>query len=356
MMRHLAIGAVVLALTQSAPLRPAPAVPLDPIAAILDMLRAHDIVALDEGAHRNEQSHAVRLALLRHTRFPEVVDDIVVEFGNAAYQQLIDRFVQGHDVAAESLRAVWQNTTQHDVWDVPIYEEFLLAVRSVNQSRSRKRQLRVLLADPPIDWTTIRSAADHFRWLQQRDTFAADLIEREVLAKRRRALLIFGGMHLQRKHIGANYEPLDGADTVVSLLARKPSTRLLVVWTPSSVDVETMQPDVATWPIPSVTRLSGTQLGSADFGDFVPSEVARFSIRDGKPTPLPREAWRPMRMEEQADALLYLGPRSRLTFSKRSASLCGDPEYLRMRQGRLRVLGLDAQADRFEENCRSETR
>jgi len=48
---------------------PRPAVPVEPITAIIDAFRMHDVVALGEGAHNNEQSHAFRLKLLRDPRF-----------------------------------------------------------------------------------------------------------------------------------------------------------------------------------------------------------------------------------------------------------------------------------------------
>src|SRR5918995_6751529 len=105
-----------------------PAVPLEPIAAILDAFKTHQIVALGEGGHGNEQGHAFRLSLIRDPRFAQVVNDIVVEFGNSRYQEIIDEFVSGSDVPYASLRKVWQDTTQpHDVWDRPIYEEFFRA-------------------------------------------------------------------------------------------------------------------------------------------------------------------------------------------------------------------------------------
>jgi hypothetical protein len=133
-----------------------PAVPLDPVDAILEAFRSHQIVALDEGDHGNEQGHAFRLSLVRHPHFATTVNDIVVEFGNALYQDVIDRFIYGEDVAIESLRRVWQNTTQpHFAVDLPIYEEFFRAVRAVNMSVPAERRVRVLLGDPPIDWDTV---------------------------------------------------------------------------------------------------------------------------------------------------------------------------------------------------------
>ena len=56
---------------------------VDPISGILDAFRSHQIVALGEGIHGNNQAHAVRLALIRDPRFATVVNDIVVEFGTS---------------------------------------------------------------------------------------------------------------------------------------------------------------------------------------------------------------------------------------------------------------------------------
>jgi hypothetical protein len=70
----------------------------------------------------------------------------------------MDRFTRGEDVPNDTLRQVWQNTTQpHPLWDVPIYEEFFRAVRAVNQSLPNDRQLRVVLGDPPIDWDRLKT-------------------------------------------------------------------------------------------------------------------------------------------------------------------------------------------------------
>src|SRR5690242_17492775 len=88
---------------------PSPAVPADPVTTILDAFSRHDLVALGEGAHRNEQGHAFRLALIRDPRFAATVNDIVVECGNARYQDLMDRFVSGEEIPRTELRQVWQN-------------------------------------------------------------------------------------------------------------------------------------------------------------------------------------------------------------------------------------------------------
>lgn len=131
----------------------ASAVPLEPVTTILDAFRSHDIVVLGEGAHNNEQGHVFRMSLIRDARFANIVNDIVVECGNARYQDVIDRFTRGDRVADKVLRELWENAAvTGTVWDVPIYEEFFRGVRAVNASLPKERQLRVLLGDAPIDW------------------------------------------------------------------------------------------------------------------------------------------------------------------------------------------------------------
>jgi hypothetical protein len=87
---------------------------------------------------------------------------------------------------------VWNDTTQSDpVWDLPIYEDFYRAVRTINQELPPSRRLRVLLGDPPIDWRNIHTFSDLGPWLSEPDPVAADLVRPEVLATGRRALVIY---------------------------------------------------------------------------------------------------------------------------------------------------------------------
>ena len=173
---------------------PVPATPTDPISGILAAFENNSIVALGEGGHGNEQSHALRMSLIRDPRFAATVNDIVVEFGAAQNQSMLDRFLNGEDVSDSDLKKVWQDTTQtFPVWDVPIYEEFFRAVRAVNMSLPKDKKLRILLGDPAVDWDN-----DPKRSFD-RDGHAAELIKREVLDKKRRALVIYGDFHFFRR-------------------------------------------------------------------------------------------------------------------------------------------------------------
>ena len=268
-----------------------PAVPSEPFNAIFSAFRSHPIVALGEGNHNNEQGHAFRLALIRHPTFAMTVNDIVVEFGNSLYQDLMDRFVQGEEVSDDQLRKVWQNTTQpHPIWDVPIYEEFFRAVRDVNAFLPKDKRLRVLLGDPPIDWSK-SSSAEQFRYPGVRDRVPAEIVQREVLSKNRRALLIYGDAHLFRQ---------GETPTLVDLL-EKNSVKVFTIHTSAGdPNLEQWQSDIAKWLTPSLALIRSTRLDWN--GHF--------------------------------DALLYVGHSLSITYSRLTAKQCSDAEYVRMRADR----------------------
>jgi hypothetical protein len=327
-----------------------PAVPVDPITAILDAFHTHHIVALGEGTEGNLQAHNFRLSLIRDPRFAATVDDIVVEFGNSRYQEVMDRFVRGEEISSEELRRVWQNTTQpNTIWDAPIYEEFYRVVREINMSHPQDRQLRVLLGDPPIDWDKISRKEDYGRW--DRDGYPADLVKREVLAKGHRALVIYGDLHFIRKNPLAGGGENDWAYSITGILEKTNTTKCFTVHTIAyGIDLEKVQPDVLSWPRPSCAILRGTVLGAASFSTYYPRPLVVDS--DGKQAALPDNR-RPLLMEEQFDALLYLGPLSSITTAQLSPALCSDSAYVGMRLGRMMLLGLQMEVDRLKDYCAS---
>jgi hypothetical protein len=331
---------------------PKPAVPVEPIPAILDAFRSHEIVALGD-AHGTAQAQAFLKALVRDPRFAATVNDIVVEFGNARYQSLVDRFVNGGDVPQDSLRLVWRNTTVAN--EIPVDEEFFSVVRAVNASLPPTGRLRILLGDPPIDWAEVRDRADHYRSFAMRDSYPAALIQLQVLARGRRALVVYGQLHFQRLNVMSNLDMQDWRmQTIVSLLERATPTRVFTVWNADD-GLASVQPDVASWPAPSLATLRGTALGAADATVFVPAP-SRFTFRGETPVEVPRNQWRPLRAEDELDAVLYLGRRSEMKQVPVSAGICSDPRYIEERLRRIALTGIpQGEADRVKALCASTT-
>ena len=291
------------ALTQSATAR----LSLDPISTIIDTFRTHTIVALNDD-HDEERSSAFRLSLIRDPRFIDTVNDIVVEFGNSRYQNIVDAFVSGNEVSEEALRAVWQDTTiPRAVWDRPIYEAFFRAVRALNAGRPPNRHVRIVVGDPPIDWQQVRTAADLEQWSNGRSVFPAELIARDVIAKHRRALVIYGGLHLMRQN-------LQGENLIERVDKHAPGAAFVVVGHPFA-NLAALGIDSRSWQQPALVLTSGTSLAN------------------------------------QVDAILYLGPTSKRRTSPLPAALCDDSTYRSMRIGRMRISGDDKAEDQLAREC-----
>lgn len=320
--------------------------PHEPIGAILDAFLDHDVIGLSDGrTHGDEEAMVFRVALIRSLRFVAMPIDIVVENGNARYQDVMDRYVRGEAVGFGELRHVWDDTTQpqtvNGTDDIPpVY----VALREINRSLPRARQHRAILGDPPIDWSLIHTHDEFQVWLAQRDASGAAMIQREILTRGRKALAIYGGGHLQRKQQASNYKmdhPL--AQTVISLLDRA-SARTFVISGVGERD------EVRSWPVPALALIRGTTFGAEVIAQ---GGLPRVDVKpDGTFVPIPRDQWIDLTEEEQIDAVLYLGPNSTLRVRPLPPSLCTDPGYLDNRLQRMAIAGLPAsEAERLKAFC-----
>ena len=304
------------------------------IASLLAAFESHPVVALGEGLHGNEQAHLFRLALIRDPRFPLVVNDIVVEFGTSRYQPVMDAFIRGEEVPESDLRKTWQDTMKAGaIWDRPIYEEFFRAIRTVNASLASDRKLRVLLADPPIEWENVRGPQDWISWNGRGVEHVADLVRTEVLRRRRRALLVFGDGHYLRKMENAFDGDKKPMLTLRNRIERDDPESVFSIWTNTTAPLELLDSRVSSWPVPRLVATRGTDLGRLNF-----------SVLGGVPSKL--------RVEEQYDAVLYLGPPSSITISELPVELCQDGAYMRMRAGRLALVpGGAREVESFQNDC-----
>ena len=255
-----------------------PAVPVDPVDGIHEAFKRHDVVMLP-GGHGGKASYDLLLRILRDARTPGVVTDVVVEFGTSRYQDVIDRFMRGDPIPDATLRHVWQDTTIPGVTnDGPYVEEFYHAVRVMNADLPKEKRYRVLAGDPPIDWDNIVTAADLRKWTVRRDTFPADLIHREVVERGRRALVVYGPAHFPRKEVLTNYDMSDWQAQTMTSLLESAGIRPFVIQPDSGKSAVDLQPNIASWPVMSLTLIRGNVLGAADFTVFN-GNSERFAIR-----------------------------------------------------------------------------
>src|SRR5204863_3979203 len=124
----------------------------------------------------------------------------------------------------------------------------------------------------------------------------------------RRALLIFGSGHLMRESAyGRSGRSSREKPNVTELLEKEHPGSVFAIWPHSGNWGEVSKADsrLRSWPVPALASLAGTWLGQTTVGP--------------RGTP---------RMQELADALLYLGPIASLSQSKPADTLYADPSYL----------------------------
>lgn len=196
--------------------------PQNAIRGIVDAFDRFPIVAIGEG-HSLREAGDFYVSLVRDAQFQKRVNDIVIEFGSRRSQPILDRYVNDEDVPPTELQQVWRNTTKVFAFESPIYAELLKAVRDANRELPRARRIRVLAGDSPIDWTKV---ATHQQWeaYQPNDLSFAEVINDQVLAHQRKALVIMGGSHVS-KSADASRDP----NTTILVERRHPGTVYVVL-------------------------------------------------------------------------------------------------------------------------------
>ena len=203
----------------------------DPSAVVLEAFKQHQVVAIGEN-HGHLELHDWILAFLETPQAQDVVDDIVVEWGNALYQDLIDRYIDGEDVPFDSVSLVWRNTivSPNTVWDAPVYQRFFQHVRNLNLTSQAGNHYRVVLADTPVDWNKIESRED-LRPFFDRSSHMAEQVRQESLLKGRQSLFLAGGLHvskLPRRRIRDDGVPMGEITPVAWLTLRHPGSVYVV--------------------------------------------------------------------------------------------------------------------------------
>jgi hypothetical protein len=300
--------------TQQQVKRGAEAAPEPAVTAILAAFDRYEVVGMPE-AHGMKDVDDFILSLIRNPTFPEKVNDIVVECGNSLYQAELDRYIAGEYVPFAEVRKVWRNTTQPMCSLSGFFEQLFPLVRTLNQKLPPERRLRVLAGDPPIDWEQVKTLQDLDKSMMNREASITSVMEKEVLSKHRKALMLFGTMHLLH------------ATSAVSAYEKNYPNVTFVISELADFDTELPQPlasPFASWPIPSLARAKGTWLGALGISKFFSSVMMDkdCNLRNE----FPEEVQKPM--EDLVDAFLYLGPQDLRLFEQIPADIALDEGFM----------------------------
>lgn len=256
------------------------------------------------------------LTLIRTPAFSEKVNDIEFECGNSLYQPILDRYIAGEDVKFTEVQKVWRKMGQPACGVSGFVEQIFPLVRALNQKLPPGKRLRVLVGGSPVEWDQIKSMDDIIR-LVHNDASAASVIEKEVLAKHRKALMLFGTFHLLHGVGGS----------AVSMYEKDYPNVTLVISELGIFDTDLpslSSSPFASWPIPSLARAKGTWLGALDLAHFLPPPT-RIDQDCVVQHEFPKVLQGPM--ERFVDAFLYLGPQDLRLNEKLPADIALDVNY-----------------------------
>ena len=294
----------------------ADATPQPAVSAILSAFDKYEVVAMPQG-HGMQDLNDFIVSLIRNPGFSEKVNGIEVEFGNSLYQPMLDRYIGGEDVSFTELQKVWRKMGQPASGASGFVEQFFPLVRALNQKLPPERRLRVLAGDPAVDWDQIKGIQDLMARHFDRETSIASVMEKEVLSKHRKALMLFGTLHL-----------MHGTRSAVSLYEKDYPNLTFVISELGifDTDLPTLSSSrLAKWPIPSLALAKGTWLGALDLGHFIPPPI-RIDEKDCKVhDEFPKALQKPM--EDLVDAFLYLGPQDLRLKEKIPADIVLDANY-----------------------------
>jgi hypothetical protein len=339
---------------------PAPAV-RPAIDGILAAFEQFPLVGLGD-MHNMAQQEDFYVTLIRDPRFAKEVGNVVVEFGTAAHQDILDRYINGGDVAHAELRSVWSDVVG---WIPTVtglgYVNFFVQVRTMNLSLPPEQRVRVWLGEPAIDWSKIKTREDVVPFMSQRDSYPASIIKREILAKGKKAVVIYGAGHFDMPDMPAEFG-IKGLQNLVEDEYPKTFFIVLPYWgfveKACSVAFEQTFSDWATPSLAIPVR-----------GSTIEEALRKPGCHASPPQDLPNMpnktdaemaeirakvavANENMLSGMNGDALLYLGPAATLTRTPQEPSIYLDAAYRAEinRRNQIRGLQLLPNAIPFESN------
>ena len=186
--------------------------------------------------------------------------------------------------------------------------------------------MRILCGDPYIDWEKVRNREDIEPYLGNRNEWYTQVVKDEVLAKHHRALLIMGLLHFLRRR-GPGY-----IETQLRQAGAK--TYLIVPGTNVVGGYDDLDHRFDSWTPPVIVSLADNWVGELLAMPVVHGGegLSRHVIIIGTPPP-------PVKLQDAADALLYLGPRESLTHVSMTRVELDGTLYSKELQRRLTIEG-----------------
>lgn len=299
--------------------------------AILDAFKQHNFVGIGD-YHWNDAFLRYATELVSSEAFSDQVTHIVVEFGNAKYQSVLDEYLAGGDVSEAQLNQVLRGSIYFMAWMPDAYINFFKTIRVRNEALPEGKKIQVHLAEASFDWQGVQ---DEKVWKQaaknKTDHFYQTAVER--MAKKEKALLIFGAFHLVNAPKDYVAKTQDSAWPLATRLEQAYPDSTYLIWPMTEPEVvETFHSVQA----PALLEVAQSPIAELRFIDLLPKARYKLAAMDKMDA----------QVGELFDAFLYLGDNQRTTVFPRD--VMADRDWVNEMQRRVDLIGGKMQ-DRFNE-------
>ncbi len=262
----------------------------DGIQYISNKLETVNIIAVGE-THDKVEVTNFYIELVNNKKIANNIDYIVIEMGNSLYQPILDKYLAGENVPEKELYNLWRDHTNcmlNDGDNTGLIR-LIKSIREINLSSTKK--IKVLVADPPIDWNKIECLQEFYKYLAVRDQHYTKTVVEKIIEPNKKAILIMGNSHFNKLKTKSMIEKnLENPITAINNL-NKGDLILINTITTSDFPYEKL----SALPKECVIETSDTWLGELEIGSpFIKNQ----------------------KLKDQTDAILYLGSRKELTTEK----------------------------------------
>jgi len=176
---------------------PGQAAVADSVAAQFDR---HQFVFMGS-THGWKKQHDFQLCLLSRPDFQRRVTDVLVEWGNPVYQDLVDRYLlKLEPIPIDSLAPVWVNTDAPDLWGrLTLMPSFYETVRAINTRLAPDRRIRIIGGNEPINWSNVQTQEDVARNAFKSNWAAHVIMEHFAPEPSHKLFTIYGEGHVNRR-------------------------------------------------------------------------------------------------------------------------------------------------------------
>ena len=257
----------------------------DGVEYILKGFEQYDLVAIGESDAIKEVTEFY-IELVKTEQFRNNVDAIVFELGNSLYQEGLDQYIFGNTNDTLEIKKLWRDHSSSILQsgDRTGVSRFFREIRKINQTS--EKQIRVLAAEPPLEWSKIKSSEDLFEFIGQRDQFYGDIVLKEVADKQKKALLIMGSSHFNKHH-----PTHPGMNNPILSILRATDQNLVLITTMTTDEFPFDQ-------LPNITKGELIETINPTVGDL---KIGTPFLKDYP-------------LQVQTDALLYLGEMSNIEY------------------------------------------